>query len=281
MHTFCIWIVSPPSYSHSHAFDEVALALQAAFTDLGQAVPIVRDPVEIRGVPIILGANLLHHIPSNSIPPDSILFNLEQILPGADFIPSDYIHLLRNYRVWDYSLANLRELALLGVERAAFCGIGYHPVLTRIPPAPVQDIDVLLYGSIIQRRAAVIEQLKALGYHTQILFNVYGAERDAWIARAKIVLNVHLYGARVFEIVRVSYLLANRVFVLSERGSDSELEKQLKGGLVFSPYNNLVDEAVHFLKKDALRQKIAARGFELFRSISQTELLRAALQSLD
>ena len=37
---YCIWIVSPPGYSHSRCFEEVALSFQAAFLELGYRVPV-------------------------------------------------------------------------------------------------------------------------------------------------------------------------------------------------------------------------------------------------
>jgi hypothetical protein len=55
---YCIYIVSPDNYVHSHAFDEHALSLHYAFHDLGYIAPIVRQPWEISGTPIVLGPNL-------------------------------------------------------------------------------------------------------------------------------------------------------------------------------------------------------------------------------
>ena len=56
-------------------------------------------------------------------------------------------------------------------------------------------------------------------------FNAYGGKRDALIARAKVVLNIHYYAAQVFEIVRVSYLLANSKAVVTEIGPDTDLDE--------------------------------------------------------
>jgi len=39
-----IWVVSPPNYLHSHAFDEIALAMSSALRALGHEVPVVRHP---------------------------------------------------------------------------------------------------------------------------------------------------------------------------------------------------------------------------------------------
>ncbi len=37
---YCIWVVSPHGYSHSRAFDEIALGLQCAFREIGYEVSV-------------------------------------------------------------------------------------------------------------------------------------------------------------------------------------------------------------------------------------------------
>ena len=46
-------------------------------------------------------------------------------------------------------------------------------------------------------------------------YGVYGAERDRLIARSRLVLNVHYFPTHIFEMIRVSYLLANRTAVVA------------------------------------------------------------------
>src|SRR5215203_6323713 len=140
MSTYSIWIVSPANYPHSRCFDEVAVALNAAFCSLGIKARIVREPSKLDEITIVLGCNLLK---PNMVPTGKrlILFNLEQIAPGSPWLTTGYLALLREHPVWDYSLQNIGELARMGIE-ATLCGIGYMPALTRIKPAR-EDIDVL------------------------------------------------------------------------------------------------------------------------------------------
>jgi hypothetical protein len=100
--------------------------------------------------------------------------------------------------------------------RAAHCGIGYGPELTRIAPAP-EDIDVLFVGSVNERRLIVLKQLAERGVNVDARFNLYGPERDAFVARARIILNVHFYDARLFEMVRVSEMayMTHRIYFAS------------------------------------------------------------------
>jgi glycosyltransferase involved in cell wall biosynthesis len=275
---FCIWIVSPPGYMHSRCFEEVALSLKQAFATLGFNAPIVTDPKKIKDWGIVLGANLLSSVPP-PLPPRLILYNLEQIQKDSPWLNAGYIELLRKYPVWDYSERNLAGLRACGITRAALCGVGYMPGLTRITPALQKDIDVLFVGSTNERRVKVLGEIAAGGAKVLPAYNSYGPERDALIARAKLVLNVHYYEAQVFEIVRVSYLLANRICVVSENGQDDKLEAPLKGGLVFAPYAELAAACLRLLKDENERLLMAQAGFERFSALSQVPMLKAALKA--
>ena len=276
MKDYCIWVVSPPGYVHSQAFDEVALCLSCAFRALGFHAPIVHNFEKITNYPIILGCNLIPSTDFFRLPKTSILYNLEQILIGSTWITENYLNLLRSYEVWDYSKRNISELLKLGIANVKYCRIGYVPELTRIKPEPC-DIDILWYGSLNERRAHILQQLQDIGFKVTTLFGVYGAERDAFIARAKIVLNIHFYKSKVLEIVRISYLLANRRFVISERGNDPDLEEPIHDGLVLANYENLVEKCVKYLNDDASRDKIAAEGFSTMTSLSQVDFLQDVL----
>jgi hypothetical protein len=275
MSRYSIWIVSPPNYLHSHAFDEVAIGLHAAFRALGLDAEVVHDSSRLGDVTIVLGCNLLKGVAPP--PPDRrlILFNLEQITPNSPWLTQDYLALLGRYPVWDYSQGNIAELAKMGIK-AQHCGIGYAPELTCIAPAP-EDIDVLFVGSVNERRLIVLKQLAAQGINVDARFNLYGADRDAFVARAKIILNVHFYDARLFEIVRVSYLLANRKCVVSETGSDTAFENQFGSGIAFAPYAALAETCVRLLQNPAERKAVAEAGFARFSAMPQAEYLQRAL----
>jgi hypothetical protein len=275
---FSIWIVSPPGYPHSRCFEETAQSLQAAFAALGFDAPLLTDPENIRDIGIALGANLLPFLPS--LPPVRlILYNLEQIQPGSPWLQPAYIDLLRTYPVWDYSANNIKQLAAYGISGVTLCGIGYMPVLSRIQPAQ-EDIDVLFIGSRNERRMAVLQEIAKHGKNVSAAFNSYGTERDKLIARAKLILNLHYFEAKVFEIVRVSYLLANRKCVVSESGADDELEVPLREGIAFVPYAKLVETCLHLLENKEERASLADKGFECFRALPQTPMLERALAAI-
>jgi len=273
-----IWIVSPPNYLHSRCFEEVALSLQQAFIALGYHSRVVTDQALIQGPAVVLGSHLCV-ANATSLPPHLILFNLEQIGPDIETRLPGYINLLRGHAVWDYSALNLDVLRTHGVH-ATLCNVGYMPQLSRIKPAH-EDIDVLFIGSGNERRSKVLSEIGQHGRNVVGATNAYGKERDALIARAKILINLHYYDTKhIFEIVRVSYYLANRKCVVSELGNDPTMEAPVRDGMAFVQYEQLAPTCMFLLNDPAARARFAEKGFERFSAMSQVPMLERALATL-
>ncbi len=276
---YCIWIVTPPNYPHSRCFEEVALSLRAAFSALGFDAPVVTGTTPAPGRAVVLGAHLLSAF-SIAAPPNAILYNLEQVQGSSAWLNDGYIDLLRRHPVWDYSERNIAAFRdIYGVHGVALCGIGYMPELSRIPRGE-EDIDVLFAGSLNTRRQEAIREIASLGLKVKAVFNCYGKERDAMIARAKVILNLHFFEAQVFEIVRVSYLLANRKCVVSETGKDEALENPLRKGIAFAHYRDIASTCAQLIRENRRRDELARTGFECFRECSQVPMLERALTAL-
>lgn len=272
---FAVAVVSPPGSVHHEAFREVAQSLHYGLAALGHD-SVLTDRLDLdERRTIVLGSNLLAH--RGLTPPKAaILYNLEQVDDGSPWMSAELLDLFRNYQVWDYSEANIERLAARQVPRPTYVPIGYVPQLTRIVPAP-EDIDVLFYGCLNERRRAVLDDLRARGLRVEWLFGIYGASRDAWIARSKIVINIHFYAAKVFEMARVSYLLANRRVVVSERGADPTVERGLASGVAFAAYDDLADRCVALLADEAARRELSERGYQIFSARDQAAILRGVL----
>ena len=275
---FAVTVISPPGYAHSAAFDEVAEALVHGLRELGCDAVLGRDPALAGRRHIVLGANL---VPRSGVHlrEGSILYNLEQVEEGSPWLTPELLDLYRRSALWDYSRSNADALVRCGLPRPVVVPIGYVPALTRIAPAP-EDIDVLFYGSMNERRAAVLRELERRGARVHAAFGVYGEERDRLVARSRIVLNVHYYEAKVFEIVRVSYLLANRRVVVSERGCDPAEEAPFEGGIAFAPYDGLVDRCLRLLARPDERQRIAEAGFRAMSARQESQYLKDAVAAL-
>lgn len=274
----CIWIVTPQNYTHSQAFDEVAQSLQGAWHELGGSLPIVTEFNHFAGrSPIIYGGNLLPEDIIPHLPKDSVIVNLEQVSDESNWINSRYLTILKNFPVLDYSPRNRDRLISKGIEHAGLLEIGYSACLTRIVPAPVKDVDVLFYGSLNQRRADILAALQRAGLGVAHLFNVYGRERDAAIARSKVVMNIHHYSSNVFEIVRVSYLLANRVCVLTEGNAADPDVLPFLDGLGIEPYDNLIDRCLQLVSDEDARTALQENGFRVMSARSQARMLQTVM----
>lgn len=272
MSRFAVVIPQLPDYPHSRAFDEIALTLVEGLNALGHDAVRSDHARHDDRRSIVLAPQLLHLWP-HPVPDDAILYNLEQIDRASTWITPELLQRFRRHTLWDYSERNREALASRhGITHATLLPVGYCPGLERIAQGDRQDVDVLFYGSPNDRRIAVLETLARFGVKVHPLFGVYGAERDAWIARSKIVLNMHYYDAQVFEQVRVSYLLANACFVVSESG-DPDAEREWQDGLAFAPYAQLVDTCLGYLERDRARDRIRLRGRELMRSRPQSTYL--------
>jgi len=279
---YTLWIVSPSeAYSHSRCFFECAWSLRDAFKELGHECKIVREhPAKegIRSNVVVLGGHLAH--------PDDMLYlekpvvwQLEQ-MPQREMTPwlNAYLEVMRRAAaVWDYSRMNIGALKDYGIE-AGLLEVGYMPCLTRIESVAEPDIDCLFIGSMSPRRAQVLRGIEAAGRKVVHAFDCYGVKRDALIARSKVVVNIHYYASKLWEIVRCSYLLSNRKFIVSEYGLDNQLEEKYYDACAFTEYDNLVDTCLKYLADEEGRNKIAERGHNFFKIQSQTEFLRRVLQ---
>jgi hypothetical protein len=274
---FAITIVSPPGYLHSEAFREVAETIDYGLASLGHDSLITTEGYLDGRQHIVLGSNLLPAHPI-TLSPDAILYNLEQIKGNPIALSRSIIEIFKRHTVWDYSPANAAALSELGVTVKRILPIGYTKQHTRIKRAPALDIDVLFVGSMNARRKTIIEAMRISGLNAVTAFGVYGAERDALIARSKVLLNMHYYDAKIFEIVRISYYLANKCTVLSERSASQIDDSAFDGGIVFSDYGGLTGKARELCEKPALRRSVALRGFEIMKTRKIEKFLSEALQ---
>jgi 2-polyprenyl-3-methyl-5-hydroxy-6-metoxy-1,4-benzoquinol methylase len=272
---FAVTVVSPEGYAHSEAFREVGETIHHGLVELGHDSILTNEFGSIERRHIVLGANLLPRCKVDP-PAGSILYNLEQISVGSPWLKPELLELFRHFEVWDYSRHNVVELAKLGITNVRLLPIGSVPQLTRIAKA-AEDIDVLFYGSINPRRQVILDALVSRGVKVKTLFGVYGAARDAVIARSRIVLNLHFYETKVFEAVRVSYLLANRRVVVAERGAVPEEEAAFERGVAFADYGELVDTCLSVLKNPEERQRLSVAGHQIMTTRQESEFLASAL----
>ena len=276
MSTFQIVLIRPAAYLHTEAFREIAETLQFGLRSIGHKAEVVENVFDSGATNLILGAHLLSPGQARQVPRGSILYNLEQI-GGAQLLPA-YYELARRHQIWDYDLSNIDKWKATNCSYAPIhVPIGYVPELTRIARKS-HDIDVLFYGSLNERRNHVLNSLKDRGVKVHNVFGVYGRDRDELIARSKLILNIHFYDAKVFEIVRVSYLLANSKAVVTECGSHNLEDEGLTNAVLAGPYESLVDGCLSLLQHEEERLKLETRGFHWFSQRKESDILSNALQ---
>lgn len=275
---FQVVLISPDGYPHAGAFKEIAETVAYGLVGLGCRVSMDLNRLVYPGPPAIMfGANLLTAEEADRLPDEVVIYNLEQIDGANAWCSPAYLGLLRRCRVWDYSARNLSALAELGVHHAAHVPVGYVPQLTRIQRAGAEDIDVLFYGSLNERRRNVLERLRGLGLNVRGVFGVYGEQRDALIARAKLVLNVHYYETSIFELVRVSYLLANRTAVVAECHAGTDIEPDMRDAVALAAYDDLAATCVRLAKDRGARLELAERGYDRIAARDERDYLLSAL----
>lgn len=286
MARFTVRISTTPD-GHWQALREAAHGVAYALRKLGHDVGGTCEDSRL----IAFGA---HAAPSVPMPPDAIVYNSEQVPIDLDAAPPGvpathhrvwrdwwlrYLELLQKHVVWDYSETNLQRLKSYGVERGVLCPVGYYPELTRFQPLE-PNTDVLFIGSLNERRRAALKEIKARGLDVKIAYDVYGDERDALLARARLVLNVHYYPNPIWEVFRCSYLLANGLCVVSEAdGRDSTLETLAAATTAYASYDALAATCLSLIVNTPRRQQIATRGAEVFKSLDQVEFVRKALEA--
>jgi len=261
-----ICMVQPDNYIHSYAFKELGELIYFSLKELGYQASIGFNNLKFNNKNILIGCHLLDPSYIKQVPKSTIILNTEQIYSDTTSWNSNIFEWVKNFEVWDYSERNIEKLKHLGVDRVKLLKIGYQKELRRINMSVNKDIDILFYGSINERRSEIINGLINKGLKVKTLFGVYGRERDEWIGRSKIVLNLHYYHSQIFEVVRVFYLLINSIAVVGEVNESTSIDNVFKDGIISSRYEELVDSCFTIIKENSLIQKIQ---IEAFNSISK------------
>jgi len=237
-------------------------------------------PNLVLGVPIFLPEHLMQQLARRPTP--TIVMQTEMLSDTHGFLPSRpyYIDYLRTVaEVWDYSETNLAFLHAKGLNHVHTLTLGYLPSLDRVPRDTQRDLDVLFIGVVTPRRGKILQALLDRGLNVAILHNVFGAKRDEYLARARIVLNIHQFDLPQLEQVRLSYLLNNECFVVSESSSENPYGQ----GVVFADYDALVDTCVRLSRPEAAdeRAHVARTGWQNLQAIPMVERLRELTARLD
>jgi hypothetical protein len=274
-----ICLIKPHNYIHSYAFLELAELIYFSLRDLGFEVGFGFNQIDPNVKNILIGCHLLDSKFIDQVPKSTIILNTEQIHSDTTHWNKNIFAYVTNFEVWDYSKRNIEKLNEIGVDRAKLFKIGFQKQLIRLDKSKKKDVDVLFYGSENERRKDVLEKLVANGLKVKTLFGVYGKEKDAWVERSKLVLNLHYYNSQIFEIVRVFYLLTNSIAVVGEVNETTSIDAMYKQGIYATKYDDLVFGCMKLIKNDELRQKIQIEALNSISKYPQKLFTKEALDS--
>lgn len=254
-----------PSVYGDRIFTDVAKAFQNSLIQKGYQVTIDNKTIDDSKQYIIFGANECIN-QKIEIPKNSIIVNLEQMEEGSFWVNDTYLNLLRTHEVWDYSNLNIDFLSKKAVINIKKVEIGYSESLEVNNTNISQDIDVLFFGSTNERRLTIRNMLlqhpKLKGKNIFFGFGLFGEERDNFIKRSKVVLNVHYYESKILEVIRLSHLLANKKCVVSERSIEKEVDEKWSEGVIFSDYHQIVDKVVELLENEELISQQEEKAYQ-------------------
>lgn len=272
MTDYAVVLLYPPGYEVVRAFADVAESVHWALIASGHNSVTSHVPVTGRQN-IVFGANNIE-IVDFELEPNSIIYNLEWIAdPNAWWINEAFISAHKKYRVWDFCTHNVHEFKRFGITVEDILPIGYVPQLTKVNHVE-PEIDVLFVGSKNERRSKILNDLHNKGLRVCQLSNVYGHDRDSIIGRSKVVLNMQSMQPKIFEMVRVSYYLANRCAVVSEKSCNHSEYLEYEDAINFCSYNEMVDQTLELCFNSEKRLNLADKGFEVFRQHKLVDYLK-------
>tara|TARA_B100001559_G_scaffold147156_1_gene123328 strand:+ start:775 stop:1617 length:843 start_codon:yes stop_codon:yes gene_type:complete len=277
-----VCLIKPKNYIHYLALQELAELIHFSVLELGLKSQITFNYCDNNPSTknIVLGAHLLNDNLIEDIPENTIIFNTEQIESITENWKKKILNLARkNIIFWDYSQYNLDYLSKTINIKGKLFQIGYQKELNRINHNIDKNIDVLFYGSINTRRENIINKLKDRKINVKTLFGVYGKERDDLIAKSKLILNMHMYDSKIFEIVRVFYLLSNSIPVLTEVGSDTKFNNDFLDLICKSTYENIEKNIIYLLENDKKRIELGENGLNAIKKFPQIKFTEQILNT--
>ena len=277
-----VCLIKPKNYIHYLALQELAELIHFSVLELGLKSQITFNYCDNNPSTknIVLGAHLLNDNLIEDIPENTIIFNTEQIESITENWKKKILNLARkNIIFWDYSQYNLDYLSKTINIKGKLFQIGYQKELNRINHNIDKNIDVLFYGSINARREHIINKLKDRKINVKTLFGVYGKERDDLIAKSKLILNMHMYDSKIFEIVRVFYLLSNSIPVITEVGSDTKFNNDFLDLICKSTYENIEKNIIYLLENDKKRIELGENGLNAIKKFPQIKFTEQILNT--
>jgi len=261
---FNVLLVRPKDFIHHEAYAGAARQLCNGLRRLGYPARVAENEVVWDATNVLVGVHNLELALIDSLPANTIVYNVEMMVAGSPFLPSLSAFIGR-FETWDYSVANVAAWRAAGIsDRVRLLRPGYLPEDTAIDPAAKSDIDALFYGSINWRRDAILRDIARAGVRIYGAVNVYGAERSALTARAKLIVNIHSREDSRLEFARISQALANHRLLVTEAGHADDVDSELAEALVIGRASELGAICRDLLDDEPRRLALTERAFAIY-----------------
>jgi hypothetical protein len=216
----------------------------AVLTNIRQFVDTFVDFLQSPYVP-------LHELPvvvssTDLYPPQFILYNTEQLTRHKEL--ECVCTIARNpacAELWDYSAVNVRILADRGItaKHVPLRSSDSYVARLRSLRSAGQIYDIGFAGSPSERRTAVLDALTKETISV-CLIQSWGEERDATLAKCRIILNIHYADDyKVFESARCVPWIESGATVISEHSLDDDPR------CINVPYDQLVAACIAQLEQ--------------------------------
>ena len=194
-----------------------------------------------------------------------IIINTEYYTHGNINKLLKYINIYNNYfYIFDYNKINIKNIKKLFVNvNIYYFPLIYNEYLEDFYNKNIdkklywndKDIDILIYGSLNERRSKIIDKLKQK-YNIIYFINIYDHKSLCnMINRSKIILNVLFYDYNIiFDYYRNSFLLANNALLVTECNNDFEYDieynlKNIEENIILCNYNNIEETIDNIFSK--------------------------------
>lgn len=170
------------------------------------------------------------------LPPEYIVFQLEQLGVSDRFRNAEYMTLLKNATaIMDYSQKNVDYLVKQGFKNCFYTPI-FSKVIHSFDTEPTYD--VVFYGSQSSKhRQDYLAQLQK-DFNVLIARGVSGMETIKAVQKAKVVVNIHNYDNALLESTRIFECLSAGCVIVSEDGTDQSEYAHLENIVDFVESNN-------------------------------------------
>ncbi len=213
------------------------------------------------------------------LPEGTILYNFEQYSTQSLKGREAYEQIAEKFQIWDYCIGNIARWKELNPKyEPYYAKVSFAPSLMKIPPAENEDIDITYIGSLGPRRSEKMITCGQTANRNSVvsLSNMWGELRDEFISRSKVLINIseEKQNMKVFEIVRVSYYLANKKAVVCEFLPDMEIEDDMLQVLKFEPAENIGSVCDDLVQNVGIRKNYAEECFERFRERDVRDVIK-------